>query len=212
MIKNWQHEIEEAFNAHHKAMYYWVQKFVSTREDAEDIVADVFVRLWKKGQASKPENMKSFLYAAAKNAALDFLRSRDRKIKHEPELIRILSESDDSDFAASEVKAAVLTAIFNEIENLPRKVRTVFKMAYLEGLGNEEIASKLNIKNQTVRNFKYRAAQELRLKLLKSALVSLLFFLYHEQASFHQTASCQAVPEPFLQLVDSWFQDPTTLN
>jgi RNA polymerase sigma-70 factor (ECF subfamily) len=69
--------------------------------------------------------------------------------------------------------------IYEEIEKLPKKCRQVFKLAYMDGLGNEEIANLLNITYQTVKNQKVRALKILRLALLHKGLLAAILIRWY---------------------------------
>jgi len=77
-----------------------------------------------------------------------------------------------------EQQAELLQRIYEEIEKLPKKCRQVFKLAYLDGLSNEEIAELLHINYQSVKNQKVRALKILRLALNKGFLAVILVRLY----------------------------------
>jgi len=94
-----------------------------------------------------------------------------------------------------DVKTLVLKAIHKEIEKLPRSCRQVFKMAYLEGLSNSQIAETLSINNQSVRNHKLRAIKILRMALLRLPPLAYIIFstLLANFPLFHRSyfAVCQ---------------------
>ncbi|MES1160647.1 MAG: sigma factor-like helix-turn-helix DNA-binding protein, partial [Bacteroidota bacterium] len=95
------------------------------------------------------------------------------------ELLHVLMQEPAEGVLKEDLKAEVLKSIHKEIENLPRSCGNVFKMAYLEGMSNSEIAETLQINNQSVRNHKQRAIKLLRLALLnRNILVSAFICLY----------------------------------
>jgi RNA polymerase sigma-70 factor (ECF subfamily) len=75
------------------------------------------------------------------------------------------------------IKAEALVLIKQAIEALPEGCRTVLKLAFFEGLKNEQIALELGISINTVKTQKQRALQLLRLKLSDKAYLLLLFLL-----------------------------------
>jgi len=167
------------YNRYYSRLYYFVRKFVPEREDAEDITADVFAKLWKmRHNLHTIKNLEAFLYITGRNACLDFLRHMQRRHLRQKELIYVLLQQPGEGELEEDVKTKVLQSIYAEIEKLPRSTRTVFKMAYLEGMSNGDIASALSINNQSVRNYKLRAVKLLRVSLLnKNMLVGALIGL-----------------------------------
>jgi RNA polymerase sigma-70 factor (family 1) len=184
LISQFNHGDAEAFtsiyNKYHLTLYYFVNRFLPEREDAEDITADVFVKLWKlRARFDNIKNIEAFLYITGRNACLDYLRHLQRQHEKQKELIHVLLQEPADGILQENLKAEVLKSIHKEIESLPRSCRKVFEMAYLEGLNNSEIAEQLKINNQSVRNHKQRAIKLLRIALLnKNALVGAFIGLY----------------------------------
>src|SRR5581483_2448661 len=61
---------------HYADLCDFVFRFVKSRDAAEDIVQDVFVRLWERRAESDPRDPRPYLYRAARNGALSYLRHR----------------------------------------------------------------------------------------------------------------------------------------
>jgi RNA polymerase sigma-70 factor (ECF subfamily) len=153
---------------------------VPEREDAEDLTADVFVKLWKlRANLQTIKNIEAFLYITGRNACLDFLRHIQRQNMRQKDLIYTLLQEPEEGVLDEDVKTLVLQAIHAAIEKLPRSTRNVFKMAYLDGMSNSEIAAALDINNQSVRNYKLRAVKTLRIALLnRNMLVGAFITVY----------------------------------
>jgi len=168
------------YNNYYLTLYNFVKKFISEREDAEDITADIFFKLWRlRANFDNIKNIEAFLYITGRNACLDFLRHLQRQGERQKELLHVLLQQPTEGVLQEDLKAEVLKSIHKEIEKLPRSCRNVFKMAYLEGLSNSEIAETLQINNQSVRNHKQRAIKLLRIALLnRNILVSAFIGLY----------------------------------
>lgn len=139
-------------------------------EDAEEITADVFVRLWKsRDQWDDIINVKSFLYISARNACFNFLKSEKVKPRKQ-ELEKEMLEREQEYILEAEIESDLMTLIKLELENLPDTCRTVFKMSYFESFENAEIAAQLNIGYQTVRNLKSIALRTIRKNLAEKGL------------------------------------------
>lgn len=174
---------KEAFAAvyktHYAALFFFVKRFISDRQEAEDITAETFIKLWKiRHNFDTHQNIKAFLYITARNACLDFLRARQRSTGMQQELMYLLLQNNDVTFIQDEVKADVLKQITEQIEHLPPKCKQIFKMAFLQRVKNADIAETLGLTIQTVKNQKVRAIKLLRLALNKDlVLLTLVFFL-----------------------------------
>jgi RNA polymerase sigma-70 factor (ECF subfamily) len=67
------------FDRYYPSLCYFAEKLVQDNPAAEDIVEDVFLRLWQKEpDFDKHKNIKAVLYIAVKNACLDFIKMRRR--------------------------------------------------------------------------------------------------------------------------------------
>jgi RNA polymerase sigma-70 factor (ECF subfamily) len=168
------------YNAYYPALYSFVKKFLPEREDAEDITADIFIKLWRMHtNFDHIKNIEAFLYITARNACLDFLRHLKRQTEKQKELFAALQQQPAEGQLPEDLKAEVLAAILQEIERLPKNAGKVFRLAFLEGLSNDEIAALLHITNQSVRNHKQRALKSIRIALLNRniALGACLEFL-----------------------------------
>jgi len=169
------------YNRYYSTLYYFVRRFIPEREDAEDITADVFVKLWKlRANLQSIKNIEAFLYITGRNTCLDFLRHVQRRNLRQKDLLHALLQEPEQGVLEEDVKSLVLKAIHAEIEKLPRSCRTVFKMAYLDGMSNTQIAEALGINNQSVRNYKLRAVKLLRIALLnRNMLVGVFITVYY---------------------------------
>jgi RNA polymerase sigma-70 factor (ECF subfamily) len=183
IIAGFQQGSKEAFaavyNMHYSRLYGFIKKLTDSREEAQDITAETFVKLWKlHANFNTAENIKAFLYITARNACMDYLRYRQRQTTNKQEFGYVLVQQGEalSPFN-DEIKTAVLKQIHNEIENLPTQCRRIFKMAWLEGKKNAAIAEQLALTEQTVRNQKARAVKILRLALANSNVVLFILFM-----------------------------------
>ncbi len=170
-IVGFQQGSKEAFaavyNMHYSRLYSFIKKLIDDREEAQDITAETFVKLWKlHANFNTEENIKAFLYITARNACMDFLRYRQRQTVNKQAFGYTLTEKDEVvSIPNDEIKTAVLKQLHSEIENLPTQCKRIFKMAWLEGKKNAVIAEQLSLTEQTVRNQKARAIKILRLAL-----------------------------------------------
>ncbi len=153
---------ESLYNMYYLPLFYFIKKRVEDVPQAEDIAAESFVKLWQQAtQKAGIRNVKAFLYATARNACLDYLKTTRLHQQKEEELYGFSIPSND-ELMLAEVRAEVLQHIYGEIEKLPPKCRKIFKLAYVDGLKNNEIADMLAISEQTVSNQKTNALRILR--------------------------------------------------
>lgn len=173
------------FNQHYKALCYFANSIVANNQEAEDLVQESFSKLWNKRTDFKTAaNIKAFLFIVTKNACLNFLKSQERLTIKEKEFSYL--QTVDTGFDPLLTETEVIQQLYNEIEALPTQCRKIFKMSYLEGRKNEDIAVALRISYNTVRAQKLRALKLIRSSLVKKNIlpllgvyISLLKYYYH---------------------------------
>jgi RNA polymerase sigma-70 factor (family 1) len=167
------HTFEKIYNRYYASLYYYAKRFVIEQKEAEDIVADTFIKFWKaEGRFDGEQPIKSFLYTVTRNSCLDFMRAAKRQDIHYEEYHYLYSQDEAAFFLEDDVRATVLRLLLESIDQLPPKCRKIFKMAYLERISNEDIAKQLDLSYQTVKNQKVRG-----LKILKDRFAGVDVFL-----------------------------------
>lgn len=154
----------------------FARKFVSDFF-AEDILHDVFLKLWDKQVfLLPPDEVRRILYVAVRNACLDHLR----RLSMEQEIIdhrAIQLKIEELDFfeASDELfmRRDLINILMAKISELPERSQEVFRMSYLEGLKAAEIADQLGLSVRTVENLLYRS-----LITLRKSCSHLFYFLF----------------------------------
>jgi len=159
----------QALQALHELYYaslcHFAEGLLGDEPAAQDIVTEVFVVLWKKHEDFETlQNIKAFLYISTRNSCINHLKKQHRDSEMRIALGKYLSEEYE-EFALNEmIRSEVIQKIYEAIEALPFQCRQIFKMCYVEGMKNSEIAEKFNISINTVKNHKVKALSLLRLK------------------------------------------------
>ena len=166
------------FRLHYRPLCYFAAQFVQELPDAEDIVKESFIKLWgKHADFDNAQTIKSFLYITTRNACLNFLRHVQIKNTVHKEMA-YLEENRCQELMLNQlIRLELMQEIYNEIEKMPEKRREVFKMAYIDGMKNDEIAQQLGLSIFTVKEHKAKALAYLRLRFSdKYILLLLLLF------------------------------------
>lgn len=124
---------------------------VHNREMAEEIVADVFIAVWKKKESLyQAHNLKWYLYVATRNIALNYLRRyAQKKTLHLDEACLPEYELNPE---AQLISNETMQHINRAILELPPQCRLIFKLVKEDGLRYKEVAMLLNISIKTVEN------------------------------------------------------------
>jgi RNA polymerase sigma-70 factor (ECF subfamily) len=162
------------FENYNKILFSCAMQLVKDKEQAEDIVSEVFTKLWQRHEVFQTEDhIKAFLFVATRNACLNYLRHIQRKTASQSELSYLQRDKDDQDIITDLIEGELLRKIYPLIETLPGKCKAIFKLIYFEDASTDEVAEKLRITPRNVLNQKRRAIQLLKKKLLVAVFVSL---------------------------------------
>lgn len=164
------------FKLYAKSLVFFATRLVSDQHEAEDIVADCFVKVWERRKTFQTEeNIKAFLYISCRNACLDYLRRLKVKSLAQQSYFNQREPGDDG-ILNNIITAEVLAILSDEITQLPDNYREVFKLMYFDLKKTDEIAVQLGLSVQTVRNYKVRAIALLKTAMLKKGVSSMGIF------------------------------------
>ncbi|MBS0030574.1 RNA polymerase sigma factor [Chitinophaga sp. 22321] len=167
------------FKAYYNALCHYAESIIGEPGHAEDIVQDVFERLWQKPYAFEDlRHLKDFLYKATRNAALNFLKGAQHSKERQAKFLHEQEESTASE-ELQIIRMEVFRAIYHEISHLPEQCGKIVRMSYIDGLKNEQIAEILSISLQTVKNQKTRGMKLLRMRLSPAVITLFLLFSHH---------------------------------
>lgn len=135
-------------------------------EDCEEVVSDVFYRLWRSAGTVMPGKLKAWLAAAARNRAKDKLRSLHIDIPLEEEQIELEISGPEELAELGELRRLTRRAV----EELPEPERSIFQRYYFLYQKTEDIASVMQLNPATVRTKLARGREKLRLILLQGGV------------------------------------------
>ncbi|MGN6494297.1 MAG: RNA polymerase sigma-70 factor [Agriterribacter sp.] len=144
---------QQLFRIYYTGLFQFSASMVKVKEIAEEIVEDVFVKVWdNRRDLEKIDNLRIYLYVAVKNQSLNFINRQGSKTLVELNdldvVCRELVPSPEDLMVASEM----LQAVNKAIHELPPKCRIVYKLVKEDGLQYKEVAEILSISPRTVEN------------------------------------------------------------
>jgi RNA polymerase sigma-70 factor (ECF subfamily) len=138
-------------------LYRYVFLFFPAKETAEEIVQDLFIKIWEKRESlAGVKSFKQYLFKAAKNHLLNALRNEQVKQK-------VLSHvQQQAEAAAPDTQNRVdyrasARAVENAVNRLPPKRKHIFRLSVQEGYSLDEIAAILRISKPVVKKQLYAA-------------------------------------------------------
>jgi RNA polymerase sigma-70 factor (ECF subfamily) len=130
--------------------------FLRSREAAEDVAQDVFIKVWRAlGEFDGRASLSTWVYTITRNSSLSALRGRRRESSlSDPEALEDIDVIDES---ASAESAASNAALMRLVHGLPEKQRQVVTLFYMQEQSHEEVSAMLGIPVGTVKTLLHRA-------------------------------------------------------
>jgi RNA polymerase sigma-70 factor (ECF subfamily) len=155
-------EFESLFRSSYVSLVRYAKTLIRDHDTAEEIVQDLFFRIWKDREKLQIESsLNGYLYRAVHNRCLHYINHIKVVEKYAREMAFDETESNEtpSDILNYRDLQAKIAGI---IEKLPEKCGKIFCMSRFEGLKYSEIAQKLSISIKTVEANMGRALKEFR--------------------------------------------------
>ncbi|EOZ91499.1 RNA polymerase ECF-type sigma factor [Indibacter alkaliphilus LW1] len=161
------------FERYWKRLYLYAYKIFQDQGICEDIVQEVFIKLWENAESNPINNLEGYLFRAVKFRISNAIRNLKNTSQIDDVLGNLpLQHPVDLDFEFQETNGL----IHRSIESLPEKCREIFRLSREEHLSNREIAERLDISIRTVETQIYRALKVIRKNI--GELYILFFFAF----------------------------------
>jgi RNA polymerase sigma-70 factor (ECF subfamily) len=136
---------------HEPMLRAWLRSRFASEDDIDDVVQEAYVRLLRARERNEVTSPKAFVFAVARNLALDRVRHR-QVARTEPlvesEALRVLEEGEGiPETIAHNQELEILT---EAIQSLPDRCRQIFTLRKVYGLSQPEIAGRLGLSENTV--------------------------------------------------------------
>ena len=163
---------EKAFrvivDTYSERLYWHVRHFLCSHEDADDLLQDIFLKIWNSLPGFRGEaKLYTWMFRIASNEALNFLGKQRVRAAIQSDALPLESAREvgaDPFFNGDEAQGFLVRAI----SELPEKQRLVFIMRYLEEMPYEEIAEILNTSVGALKASYHFAVNKIRKKLKKN--------------------------------------------
>ncbi len=162
---------ETIFIAYYNKTKTFIDGYIKSEPDAEELTEDLFVNLWiNRHSIDTSKSFNSYLHTIARNAAINFL-------KHKYVCDAYLNNNQDTEYSSTSEEDLIAKELEMLIDKLvggmPEQRRMIYTLSRNEGLSNAEIAERLNTTKRNVESQLSLALKEIR-KVISCFLVSLL--------------------------------------
>ena len=165
------------FDSYRNDLYKYSLSMVHSKTYAEEIVQDVFLKVWIKRETLNPEmSFRAYLFTITRNKTLKFLRkaANNRKMREEV----FYASQKNTNITEHSIRDSELEIIKNKALNkLPPKRLLIFKMSRNEGKSYDAIAEELKISPHTVRNQMSKALETLRASLIDNKDIAFILLI-----------------------------------
>ncbi|MDD2952964.1 MAG: RNA polymerase sigma-70 factor [Parabacteroides sp.] len=147
------------FDRYYGCLCQYVYGLLMDKDDAEDVVQELFLTLWKNRERIEiRENVSGYLYRMARHLALNFIRSKKQMGSLPEDQDQLLLSYEDNRLETEEFKIA----LYDCIDRLPDRSREVLLLHRVKGLKQKEISDELSISVKTIKNQIWMSLQKLK--------------------------------------------------
>jgi RNA polymerase sigma-70 factor (family 1) len=166
------------YDRYSKMLYLYIFSKLDTGEISKDVLQDLFISLWEKRHTlSIHESLKSYLFQVARHKIVDIYRKNATYRKYLQQLIEHFDAQPHTITESIDYKNKT-QELFEAINHLPEKMKEVFMLSRFEHLTVDQIASRLGLSQQTVKNQITKALKILRANYAKSDIILVIFSTY----------------------------------
>jgi RNA polymerase sigma-70 factor (family 1) len=171
---------------YHQAVYRNIFKFVKEPDVTEDILQEVFTRLWEKRKdINASQSVAGWLFVISFNLSVDYVRKKMRELNIHKEIYNLGGEEDGLSPDNKSVYEEQYQLLEEAIAQLSPKKRKIVTLCKLEGKTYDEVAEELKISRNTVKEHLSVAMARLNEYIQKNKehkyiILLLLFLNYHD--------------------------------
>ena len=169
-------DFEDLFKSNYSRLCAYANLFLNDPDAAEDVVQEVFFKLWKnRAELEIQTNLKSYLFRAVRNGCMNLIEHIQVRDSY-----KVVNEEDIKEAESRYIDEAIVSELEEKIretiDQLPTERRKIFIMSRFDGLKYREIADQLGISVKTVENQMYQALKFLRDNLVDYLPLLILIF------------------------------------
>jgi RNA polymerase sigma-70 factor (ECF subfamily) len=158
-------QFESLFRSSYVSLVKYAKTLVRDQDTAEEIVQDLFVKLWQEKEKINIESsLNGYLFRSVHNRCLHYIDHRKIVERHADEMAIAQKENPEDPSEILHYKD-LQARIARIIERLPERCGKIFCMSRFEGLKYSEIAERLSVSVKTVEASMGRALKEFRKEL-----------------------------------------------
>jgi RNA polymerase sigma-70 factor (family 1) len=144
---------KELFTSLHPSLFQFVTGIVKSRQSAEEIVSDLFMKIWeKRNTLEEIKNLRVYCFVAARHLSINQLEKQKRHQHSDIEDYKTRLFHGAPDPEECMISAEMLRLIHNVVEDLPPRCKLSFKLVKEHGFKYREAAEILQVSEKTIEN------------------------------------------------------------
>lgn len=164
------------YDRYYLSIYYFTHRYIENEEDAKDVIAETFLKLWKvRDKIAGIENIEGYIKRMAFNASMDYLKKQSNKSKVYQDL---LQSGPVQAYELDGVRVELMEYVTREIEKMPAKYQLVYKLFFVDGLNNDEVSEQIQLSPSRVRDIRLSIVKEIRYSLDKKKLLAMAIIVF----------------------------------
>ncbi|MGG3643319.1 RNA polymerase sigma factor SigZ [Bacillus gobiensis] len=155
-------DIQVLWNEYHLPVRRFIAKRTFNHSDVEDIVQNVFIKIYGHISELKDENkVQSWIYQIARNSIVDYYR-KEKRTEELPFHIETNDEYEEENF-----EKEVISCFESTIQRLPNKYKEALELTELKGISQKQLSSQLAISYSGAKSRVQRGREMLKERLME---------------------------------------------
>lgn len=168
------HAFTRIYEQYASKLYRYALKFVKSEEIAEDVVHDIFVKLWNNAATLTIEtSLQAYLYKTTHHHLLNLIKREAVQERYLGEMINTAAQFNRSTEESVDFKET-MQKVQQAVDSLPPQRKLIFEMGRTGGMTHSQIARELNIAGSTVNNQIVKALRTIKEHLTASGALALI--------------------------------------
>lgn len=153
IAKGDENAFSQLFERYRDKLFYYLLRHTKSPEIAEEIVTDIFMKLWLGRQlAEQIKDIGAFLHKVGYYKVMDFLRTTARHSRLRQVYLDNLNQVEDPTATTPFFDEELKKLLYEAINQLPPQRKRIYQLSKQEGLSHEQIATMLHLSPSTVNN------------------------------------------------------------
>jgi RNA polymerase sigma-70 factor (family 1) len=155
---------EIIYRRYWRSLFGYIFQQLASKEDSEEVMHDLMLSIWQNREKSNIQNLKIYLFVAARNLTNKFIKSQINLRKYRE--YQIFHEVFETSATDEIININDLSATIDKVMNqMPEKTAAIFKMSKIEEMPVKKIALEMNLTEKAVEYHITKSLKALRLHL-----------------------------------------------